>query len=191
MAKRNFLIIGHRAHTVADWKLDDICGGAGRLDVLVRSITASLWKSHGIRRDTDVWLSLRGKPKPDITIHFSGKNIKYLNPDERSTAALIRNGLIKLSEKKGPLETSPGVTIQRESFEELVKKLPKPALLSEKGDKEVKKIADYVIEVPDSIESITPFITVIPLQLLSYHIAVMLGKDVDQPRNLAKSVTVE
>ena len=99
MAKRNFLIIGHRAHTVADWKLDDICGGAGRLDVLVRSITASLWKSHGIRRDTDVWLSLRGKPKPDITIHFSGKNIKYLNPDERSTAALIRNGLIKLSEK--------------------------------------------------------------------------------------------
>ena len=60
-----------------------------------------------------------------------------------------------------------------------------------KGDKEVKEIADYVIEVPDSIESITPFITVIPLQLLSYHIAVMLGKDVDQPRNLAKSVTVE
>ena len=60
-----------------------------------------------------------------------------------------------------------------------------------KGDKEVKRIADYTIEVPDSIESITPFITVIPLQLLSYHIAVMLGKNVDQPRNLAKSVTVE
>ena len=137
-AERNFLIIGHRAHTAADWKLDDICGGAGRLDVLVRSVTASLWKSHGIRRNTDVWLSLRGKPAPDVTVHFSGKNIKYLNPDERSTAALIRNGLIKLSEKKGPLETSPGVTIQRESFEELVKKLPKPALLSEKGDKEVK-----------------------------------------------------
>ena len=60
-----------------------------------------------------------------------------------------------------------------------------------KGDIEVKKIADHVIEVPDSAESITPFITVIPLQLLSYHIAVMLGKDVDQARNLAKSVTVE
>ena len=53
-----------------------------------------------------------------------------------------------------------------------------------------KRLADYVIEV-ECIESITPFITVIPLQLLSYHIAVMLGKDVDQPRNLAKSVTVE
>ncbi|MBJ23114.1 MAG: tRNA (pseudouridine(54)-N(1))-methyltransferase TrmY, partial [Euryarchaeota archaeon] len=45
MASKNFLIIGHRAHTAADWKLDDICGGAGRLDVLVRSVTASLWKS--------------------------------------------------------------------------------------------------------------------------------------------------
>ena len=62
MAQKNFLVIGHRAHTVADWKLDDICGGAGRLDVLVRSVTAALWKSHGIRHDTDVWLSLRGKP---------------------------------------------------------------------------------------------------------------------------------
>ena len=66
--------------------------------------------------------------------------------------------------------------------------------VNDKRDKivsEINKIADYTIEVPDSIESITPFITVIPLQLLSYHIAVMLGKNVDQPRNLAKSVTVE
>ena len=133
MANKNFLIIGHRAHTAADWKLDDICGGAGRLDVLVRSVTASLWKSHGIRHDTDVWLSLRGKPEPDITVHFSGQNIKYLNPDERSTAALIRNGLIKLNRRKGPLETSPGVTLQRENFSELIKKLPKPVLLNENG----------------------------------------------------------
>ncbi len=133
MANKNFLIIGHRAHTAADWKLDDICGGAGRLDVLVRSVTASLWKSHGIRHDTDVWLSLRGKPEPDITVHFSGQNIKYLNPDERSTAALIRNGLIKLNRRKGPIETSPGVTLQRENFSELIKKLPKPVLLNENG----------------------------------------------------------
>lgn len=138
MSKKNFLVIGHRAHTAADWKLDDICGGAGRLDVLVRSVTAALWKSHGIRRDTDVWLSLRGKPEPDITVHFSGEKIKYLNPDERSTAALIRNGLIKLKNKNGPLETSPGVTIQRENFSDLVKKLPKPVLLNENGDKKIE-----------------------------------------------------
>ena len=94
MTKRNFVIIGHRAHTTADWKLDDICGGAGRLDVLVRCVTAALWKSHGLRTETDVWLILNGPPNAPITVHFSGEKIRYLNPDERSTAALIRNGLI-------------------------------------------------------------------------------------------------
>ena len=106
MAERNFIVIGHRAHTIADWKLNDICGGAGRLDVLVRCVTASLWKSHGIRKNTDVWLILNGPPKAPITVHFSGKNIRYLNPDERSTAALIRNGLIKYTNEKNIIETS-------------------------------------------------------------------------------------
>ncbi|MBT8393404.1 MAG: glutamine--fructose-6-phosphate transaminase (isomerizing) [Bacteroidia bacterium] len=60
-----------------------------------------------------------------------------------------------------------------------------------KGDTTVRDLADHVIEVPETIESLTPLLTTIPLQLLSYHIAVMLDKNVDQPRNLAKSVTVE
>jgi glucosamine--fructose-6-phosphate aminotransferase (isomerizing) len=59
------------------------------------------------------------------------------------------------------------------------------------GDVDVRELADHVIEVPETIESLTPLLTTIPLQLLSYHIAVLLGKNVDQPRNLAKSVTVE
>ena len=59
------------------------------------------------------------------------------------------------------------------------------------GDEQVRKIADYVIEVPATEECLTPLLTVIPLQLLAYHIAVVKGCDVDQPRNLAKSVTVE
>ena len=59
------------------------------------------------------------------------------------------------------------------------------------GDESVKQLADHVIEVPDTLESLSPLLTTIPLQLLSYHIAVMLDRNVDQPRNLAKSVTVE
>ena len=59
------------------------------------------------------------------------------------------------------------------------------------GDELVRKIADYCIEVPATEECLTPLLTVIPLQLLAYHIAVVKGCDVDQPRNLAKSVTVE
>ena len=59
------------------------------------------------------------------------------------------------------------------------------------GDTIVREIADYVMEVPNTPEALSPLVTTIPLQLLSYHIALMLGRNVDQPRNLAKAVTVE
>jgi glucosamine--fructose-6-phosphate aminotransferase (isomerizing) len=59
------------------------------------------------------------------------------------------------------------------------------------GEKTISEMADYTIEIPDTEEPLTPLLSVIPLQLLSYHIAVMRGCNVDQPRNLAKSVTVE
>jgi glucosamine--fructose-6-phosphate aminotransferase (isomerizing) len=59
------------------------------------------------------------------------------------------------------------------------------------GDDKVHKVADHVIEIPPSAELLTPILAIVPLQLLAYHIAVRRGCDVDQPRNLAKSVTVE
>jgi glucosamine--fructose-6-phosphate aminotransferase (isomerizing) len=64
------------------------------------------------------------------------------------------------------------------------------AIVSE-GDVQVKEMVDFAIEVPNTDEILQPLLTVIPLQLLSYYIAVMRGRNVDQPRNLAKSVTVE
>ena len=64
------------------------------------------------------------------------------------------------------------------------------AIVTER-DKNVKQHADYIIEIPETDEILVPLISVIPLQLLAYHIAVMRGCNVDQPRNLAKSVTVE
>lgn len=60
-----------------------------------------------------------------------------------------------------------------------------------KGDKDVRKMADFVIEIPEVDEAFLPLLATIPLQLLSYHIAILRGCNVDQPRNLAKSVTVE
>jgi glucosamine--fructose-6-phosphate aminotransferase (isomerizing) len=59
------------------------------------------------------------------------------------------------------------------------------------GDRELKAKAHVMIEVPPSADLLSPLLMVIPLQLLAYHVAVRLGRDVDQPRNLAKSVTVE
>ena len=60
-----------------------------------------------------------------------------------------------------------------------------------KGDSEISKMADYVIEIPVCQEALLPLVAVVPLQLISYYVAVMRGCNVDQPRNLAKSVTVE
>ncbi|MPM94152.1 Glutamine--fructose-6-phosphate aminotransferase [isomerizing] [bioreactor metagenome] len=59
------------------------------------------------------------------------------------------------------------------------------------GDEVVKKLSDYCIEIPDTEECLVPLLAAIPLQLMAYHIAIVKGCDVDQPRNLAKSVTVE
>ena len=64
------------------------------------------------------------------------------------------------------------------------------ALVTE-GDTQIQKFADHIIALPDTLECFQPLIASIPLQLLAYHIAVCKGKDVDRPRNLAKSVTVE
>ncbi len=64
------------------------------------------------------------------------------------------------------------------------------ALVSE-GNRDLDTIVDHVIEVPETIETLSPLINTVPLQLLSYHIAVMRGCNVDQPRNLVKSVTIE
>jgi glutamine---fructose-6-phosphate transaminase (isomerizing) len=59
------------------------------------------------------------------------------------------------------------------------------------GDTEIPQLADYLIEVPPANDLLSPILEIVPLQLLAYHIAVRRGCDVDQPRNLAKSVTVE
>jgi glucosamine--fructose-6-phosphate aminotransferase (isomerizing) len=59
------------------------------------------------------------------------------------------------------------------------------------GDVAVKELADFVIEIPETEEMLVPLLATIPLQLLAYHIAVLRGCNIDQPRNLAKSVTVE
>ena len=65
------------------------------------------------------------------------------------------------------------------------------AVVCEEDEDEVKNVADYVITIPSTQELMLPLLEIAPLQLLAYHIAVRLGCDVDQPRNLAKSVTVE
>ena len=82
---KRFVVIGHKAATSGDFKLDDMAGGAGRLDILLRCINSSFFLSHGIRRDAEVYLVLQGEPNAPRTIRINGSEVRYLNPDERST----------------------------------------------------------------------------------------------------------
>ena len=77
------------------------------------------------------------------------------------------------------------------NIEEIKARQGKIIAVVTEGDTTVRNLADFIMEVPKTPETLSPLVTTIPLQLLAYHIAVMLGKNVDQPRNLAKSVTVE
>ena len=79
----------------------------------------------------------------------------------------------------------------RSNIQEVKARKGKVIAVVTEGDQVISRMADYVLEVPDIATVFAPVLAVVPLQLLSYHIAVLRGCDVDQPRNLAKSVTVE
>jgi len=122
------------------------------------------------------------------------KEISYIHA-EGYPAAEMKHGPIALIDENMPVFV---IATRKGHYEKVVSNIQEIKSRSGKiiaivteGDTTVKEIADHVIEIPETEEAFTPLLTTIPLQLLSYHIAVLLGKNVDQPRNLAKSVTVE
>lgn len=122
------------------------------------------------------------------------KEISYIHA-EGYPAAEMKHGPIALIDEMMPVFV---IAMKKGHYEKVVSNIEEIKARSGKiigivteGDKEVKRLADHVIEIPETLEPLTPILATIPLQLLSYHIALMLGKNVDQPRNLAKSVTVE
>lgn len=115
---RRFVIVGHKAHSTADFKLDDLAGGAGRLDVLLRCVNSAFFLSHSIRTDAEVYLVLLGPEAPPRTVKFIGREVRYLNPDERSTGALVRNALLKGG--KEVVRSSPGVYVTPQSFKDVL-----------------------------------------------------------------------
>jgi glucosamine--fructose-6-phosphate aminotransferase (isomerizing) len=122
------------------------------------------------------------------------KEISYIHA-EGYPAAEMKHGPIALIDENMPIVV---IATNKGHYEKVVSNIQEIksrkgqiiAVVTE-GDVTVKEMADHVIEIPETIEAFTPLLTTIPLQLLSYHIAVMRGCNVDQPRNLAKSVTVE
>lgn len=132
---RQFLVVGHDAPTEPDFSLDDIAGGAGRLDVLCRCVNSAFFLSHDLREEVKVHLVLGD----EYTVTFDGAHLRRLNPDERSTAALIRGALEKKCEAIGhqPVETSPGVSLYRMGFADTFERVSRDATvvqLHEEGD---------------------------------------------------------
>ncbi|MFC6098315.1 glutamine--fructose-6-phosphate transaminase (isomerizing) [Flavobacterium qiangtangense] len=122
------------------------------------------------------------------------KEISYIHA-EGYPAAEMKHGPIALIDEKMPVVV---IAPKQGHYDKVVSNIQeiksrsgKIIAVVTKGDTQVRDLADHVIEIPDTIEALTPLLTTIPLQLLSYHIAVFRGCNVDQPRNLAKSVTVE
>ena len=122
------------------------------------------------------------------------KEISYIHA-EGYPAAEMKHGPIALIDKNMPSIIIATNKLYYDkilsNIQEIKSRKGKIIAVVFEGDEEISKIADHVIEVPHTIAALTPFVTTIPLQLLAYHIAVKLGRNVDQPRNLAKSVTVE
>jgi len=122
------------------------------------------------------------------------KEISYIHA-EGYPAAEMKHGPIALIDEQMPVVV---IATKGASYEKVVSNIQEVkarkgvviAVVTE-GDEQVKAMADHIIEIPETDDILVPFISVVPLQLLSYHIAVLRGCNVDQPRNLAKSVTVE
>jgi len=122
------------------------------------------------------------------------KEISYIHA-EGYPAAEMKHGPIALIDENMPVLV---IATNKSAYEKVVSNIQevkarrgKVIAIVTEGDDEISKIADYTIEIPDTEEPLTPLLSVVPLQLLSYYIAVMRACNVDQPRNLAKSVTVE
>ena len=122
------------------------------------------------------------------------KEISYIHA-EGYPAAEMKHGPIALIDEEMPVVV---IAPRRGNYEKILSniqevKARKGRIVSviTEGDKDVRALSDFCFEIPDTEECFEPILSIIPLQLLAYHIAISKGRDVDQPRNLAKSVTVE
>ncbi|MFV0249325.1 MAG: glutamine--fructose-6-phosphate transaminase (isomerizing) [Tenacibaculum sp.] len=160
-----------------------------KIDPLIREISKAYMNANNclyLGRGINFPVALEGALKL--------KEISYIHA-EGYPAAEIKHGPIALIDENMPVFV---IATNNGHYEKVVNNIQaiksrkgKIIAIVTEGDRTVKEISDHLIEIPNTEQIFTPLLTTIPLQLLSYHIAVMLDKNVDQPRNLAKSVTVE
>jgi tRNA (pseudouridine54-N1)-methyltransferase len=133
---RRFFVVGHRASTDPRFSLDDLAGGAGRMDILLNAANAALLLAHDLRRDVEVGLLLLGPPTPPRFVRLVGFRLKSYQPDIRSNAALIRGALVDVSRVEG--ESSPGVYGSIATIAEALDRLGPTFVLLKEGGKDIR-----------------------------------------------------
>jgi tRNA (pseudouridine54-N1)-methyltransferase len=146
LSEKNFIVIAHRASSDGSINLKDLCGASGRWDGIARCITASLFLSHSMRRDTTIHIILKGPGDPPKILSVNGRNVKYLNPDERASSALMRKNLdINIGDTRGrSIRTSPGIHITRGDLALLLERIEgKLFLMNESGTTAWETLEDH------------------------------------------------
>ena len=136
---RRFVVLGQKAKGSGDFLLADIPSTSGRLDVLLRALRAGLLVSHGVRRDSRVYLALLGEPERARVVRVSGEAARYLRPDERSLAATIKKALAAPCESAGFVAVRAGIDVAPGTLEGLAEELAGSALyLLEPGAADIR-----------------------------------------------------
>ncbi|MDD5472771.1 MAG: tRNA (pseudouridine(54)-N(1))-methyltransferase TrmY [Candidatus Methanoperedens sp.] len=188
---KDFVIIGHKAVT-APFSLNDLPGAAGRMDILCRCVNAALFLSHDLRRDVRVYLVLKGEPVPPKLIRFDGAEVRYLSPDERSAASLIKKALEK-NVQEFWTESTPGVYIRKGTFSDLLVELGKKIIYLREDGENVRRmtfdeplfvLGDHLGLTDDEEKTIETneheILSVGPLSLHADHCIVLLHNEMDR-----------
>jgi tRNA (pseudouridine54-N1)-methyltransferase len=138
---RRFIVVGQTAKSSGDFLLVDIPSTSGRVDVLLRSLRAALLVSHGVRRDTRVYLLLLGDAAEPRTLRIDGAAARYLRPDERSLATTLKKALATPCESAAFVPVRPGIAIAKGDVDTLLSDLTGCAIyLLEPGAPDIRSV---------------------------------------------------
>lgn len=193
------LVFAHRKGTISESKYHQLLVGLDQIPMKVEELLKmdeQIKNISSIYKEANNFLYLGRSYNFPIALEgaLKLKEISYIHA-EGYPAAEMKHGPIALIDENMPVVV---IAPNKGAYEKILSNVQevkarggKIIAIVTQGDKDVAELADHIIEIPETEEELTPLITVIPLQLLAYHIAIMRGCNVDQPRNLAKSVTVE
>ena len=154
---RRFVIVGQKATASPDFSLLDLPGTSGRLDVLLRCLRSALLVSHGLRRDTIVYLVLQGGPDAPRVLRIDGSEIRFVRPDERALALLVQKALGRAADFPPDVEAGaftpirPGLALASGGIEAVIADLGTSAGASYILEEDARDLRDGVLACEDVV----------------------------------------